>query len=133
MTTRATHAAPVDCPVCGTGLVHTRLSCDGCGTELSGRFSSCPYCRLDDDAHALLRAFLVSRGNTKEIQRRLGVSYPTARARVTALLAALGLDDEAAPDDEPDAAAGDDSARLQVLERLARGEVDVDAALEELG
>jgi hypothetical protein len=58
----------------------------------------------------------------KELERHLGVSYPTARARFDQLLARLGLASE-----RP--AAG---ARVDLLERLARGEIDVDEAMEGL-
>lgn len=127
MSAAGAYRAPGDCPVCGDRLVLTRLSCESCTTEVSGRFEPCPCCRLDDDLRALRHVFLVSRGNTEEIQRRLGVSYPTARARVTSLLAALGLEDEALSEEEPD-----EGARLALLQRLAAGEVDVDVALAEL-
>jgi len=65
----------------------------------------------------VLRVFLASRGNMKDLERHLGVSYPTARGRFDALLGKLGLGEKAAPD-----------PRLQMLEQLARGEIDVDEA-----
>ena len=86
------HRPPGDCPVCGAGLEVTRLSCGSCGSELSGVFESCGFCRLSDAERALLRVFLVSRGNMREVERHLGVSYPTARQRYADLLASLGLE-----------------------------------------
>lgn len=71
----------------------------------------------------MLRVFLSSRGNMKEVERHLGVSYPTARSRFDALLGRLGL---SANEPEP---AND---RVAVLEALARGEIDVDAASERM-
>jgi hypothetical protein len=112
--------APSECPVCRSGLLVTRLSCTACGTELTGSFTPCAYCALDADGRALLELFLLSRGNMKEVERRLGVSYPTARARVDALIDGLGL-------------RSPERARLEMLEALARGELDVDAALAALG
>ncbi len=119
----ATHRhAPRDCPVCGDRLALTRLSCEDCGTELSGVFGACDFCALGDEDRQILRVFLSSRGNMKDVERFLGVSYPTARSRFDALLGRLGLtpggDDEPAPKDE----------RIAVLEQLARGEIDIDAA-----
>jgi hypothetical protein len=116
----ARHHAPRGCPVCGEQLALTRLSCPSCEVELSGHFAACEFCALEADQRALLRVFLASRGNMKELERHLGVSYPTARARVTALLAALGLDTPE-PDD-----------RLSVLQALAEGDIDVDEALGRL-
>src|SRR5262245_31319336 len=102
--------APRKCPVCGEQLVVTRLSCS-CGTELTGSFDSCQFCALSAGDLDLLRVFLASRGNLKEVERHLGVSYPTARARVDALLGRLGIGDGAPP---PVAASADD--RLAALE-----------------
>ncbi|MEY2397502.1 MAG: hypothetical protein QOJ00_676 [Actinomycetota bacterium] len=126
--------APRDCPVCGERLALTRLSCGDCGTELSGAFGSCDFCALGDDDREVLRVFLSSRGNMKDVERHLGVSYPTARNRFDALLGRLGLNPS--QDDEPAAPAGAvaakerDPDRLAVLEALARGDMDVDAATD---
>ncbi len=118
---------PRDCPVCGTGLQVTRLGCGSCGSELSGVFEACGFCGLSDADRELLRVFLVSRGNMREVERHLGVSYPTARQRYADLLAKLGLESAVpAPDAPPP------PRREDVLARLARGEIDVDAAAEQL-
>lgn len=92
---RPRHRAPAECPVCGGTLVTTRLGCHGCGTELAGEFGSCDFCALEDKDLDLLRVFLASRGNLREVEKHLGVSYPTARARFTGLLMKLGLAGEA--------------------------------------
>jgi hypothetical protein len=114
--------APRDCPVCGDRLALTRLSCEQCGTELAGRFEACEFCSLPPADRELLRVFLVSRGNMKELERHLGVSYPTARARFDAVLGRLGLDRPAPPAE----------SRLDLLARLASGDIDVDEALRRL-
>ena len=90
------HRAPRDCPVCGDHLATTRLGCTSCGTEIAGLFASCAYCGLGTDDQEMLRVFLVSRGNMKELERFLGVSYPTARQRFAELLERLGMAEPAA-------------------------------------
>ena len=111
---------PTDCPACRSELLVTRLSCTACGTEVTGAYTTCAFCAQDDADRALLELFLLSRGNLKEVERALGVSYPTARARVDAMIQRLGLRSE-------------ETRRLETLEALARGEIDVDAALSDLG
>ena len=113
------HHAPRDCPVCGERLALTRLSCEDCGTELSGAFGACDFCALGDEDREILRVFLSSRGNMKDVERHLGVSYPTARSRFDALLGRLGL----SPQREPPRGRSAGGAR-----GLARGDMDVDAA-----
>jgi hypothetical protein len=111
---------PHDCPVCGDELALTRLSCSQCGTELSGAFEACEFCSLNAEDRDVLRVFLASRGNMKELERHLAVSYPTARGRYDTLLGKLGIERPAA---DPE---------VELLESLARGEVDVDEALDRL-
>jgi hypothetical protein len=109
--------------VCSERLALTRLSCPACSTELSGAFDSCEFCVLSDEDRDVLRVFLASRGNMKELERHLGVSYPTARARFDALLAKIGIERPAAVPV---------SNRMELMEQVARGELDVDEALARL-
>jgi hypothetical protein len=111
--------APRTCPVCGGTLAVTRLSCAECETELSGAFRSCEFCALGPEDRELLRIFLASRGNMKVLERHLGVSYPTARVRFDALLAKLGIERLAPP-----------RSRVELLEQVANGSIDVDQAME---
>ena len=118
------HRPPRDCPVCGSDLLLTRLGCPSCSTELSGEFEACEFCALGKDDREILRVFLASRGNMRELERHLSVSYPTARARFEQLLEKLGLGKAEAPKAK--------GTRMEVLEQLARGELDVDEALQQL-
>lgn len=123
------------CPVCDAELAVTRLNCRSCGTSIEGEFSVGRFARLSREQLALLESFLRSRGNLRELERELGVSYPTVRARVDALVRALGL--APATDSDPDGVAGEtavarDSARRTLLERLASREISADEAAVEL-
>lgn len=117
------------CPVCSGELAVTRLRCGSCGTTLEGEFSVGRFARLGRDQVALLESFLRSRGNLRDIERELGISYPTVRARVEALVRALGF----GPRSDDDGAAGDDAptgaqTREAILERLARHEISAEDA-----
>lgn len=143
------HDVIATCPVCSGELTIARLHCRSCGTALEGEFGVGRFGRLDREQMSLLESFLRSRGNLKEMERELGISYPTVRGRVDALIRSLGLADGsgviAEEDfgadlddgfaDEPDG--GDVAAeRRAILERLARKELSADdaaAALRELG
>lgn len=130
------------CPVCAGELAISRLHCRTCGTTLEGEFGVGRFGKLSREQMALLESFLRSRGNLKEMERALGISYPTVRARVEALVQALGLADGESGsdlvDDGDDGAAGAaaeaDAAtqRRAILERLAKGEIDAAAAAEAL-
>lgn len=112
------------CPICDTRLRVTELTCPSCSTKIVSDLTTCPFCNLPSDALAFLWAFLKSRGNIKEVEKDLGISYPTVRKRLDELLAHLGLESG------PDAAS---AQRLEVFERLRKGEISVDEAVAALG
>jgi hypothetical protein len=125
------------CPVCASELAVTRLHCATCGTTLEGDFSVGRFGRLNRDQTQLLESFLRSRGNLREMERELGISYPTVRARVEALVRALGFGPRAdvEPDDET-AVTQVPNSRGAILKRLARHEIsaeDAAVAIRDLG
>src|SRR3954462_1790286 len=79
------------CPVCSSELSVTRLHCGSCGTTLEGEFSVGRFGRLGREQLALLESFLRARGNLRDMERELGISYPTVRGRVEALVRAVRL------------------------------------------
>jgi hypothetical protein len=127
------------CPVCSNELAVTRLHCRSCGTTLEGDFSVGRFGRLNRDQLALLESFLRSRGNLRDMERELGISYPTVRSRVEALVRALGFGPRADADevDEAPAAPAEPArTRAEVLEALARHELsaeDAAAAIRAMG
>jgi hypothetical protein len=109
----------------------TRLQCRSCGTAIEGDFSVGRFGRLSREQLALLESFLRARGNLKELERELKLSYPTVRARIDALVRALGLAEGTFVDDGSDDGSGRDEMsglRREVLERLARHEITADEA-----
>ena|SRR5690242_2266233 len=122
------------CPVCSGELAVTRLHCRSCGTTLEGEFSVGRFGRLTREQLTLLESFLRSRGNLRDMERELGISYPTVRGRVEALVRALGFGPRADSDEAADdaAAAANDTdpaaARQQILERLGRKELTAEEA-----
>ena len=119
--------APAQCPVCWENMVVTKLRCARCGTELSGEFAPCRFCRLEEKHLRFVETFLRCRGSIKEVERALGVSYPTVKNMLDAALTALGLDEK------PELRAlREKEERAQVLQRLSQGEIDVDTAIAAL-
>jgi hypothetical protein len=85
---------PTQCPSCSGPLAITRLTCPACGTEVGGAFSLGRLASLREPHASLLELFLRLRGNMKQMERTLGLSYPTVRARLEEALTAAGLDRE---------------------------------------
>ena len=106
----------------GAPLVVERVRIDGSGTAIEGAFDLPPLARLTAEDQVFVMAFVRSHGSIKEMERAFGVSYPTVKNRLNRIAEQLPLVEvESGP-------AGDD-----VLERLERGEIDVDEAIERMG
>lgn len=116
---------PTRCPVTGEPLEVTRLECPASGVAIEGRFSPNEFALLSPENLELLRLFLRARGNLKEVERILGVSYPTVRLRFDTMLRALGYE-------SPPEAQEVREERTDILGLLERGEVTAEEAAKRL-
>ncbi len=112
------------CPVCGDTLHVTRLHCRNCDSALEGQFSLGRFYQLAPAQLAFVETFIRSEGKLTRLQDELGISYPTARARLTEVIRALGYEvqENAAPISSEE--------RKEILERLATGELSSEEAVE---
>lgn len=120
---------PTRCPACDGTLAVTRLQCPACGTEVAGAFTLDGLATLPEPHASLLMLFLRLRGNVKDMERALGISYPTVRARLEEALQAAGLERPVgnAPS-EPEIAA----QRAAVLDQLEQGAITAAVATTRL-
>src|SRR5579883_1140271 len=116
------------CPVCGDQLRVTRLACPTCHTAIEGNFTLGRFQILSPEQLAFLEIFIKNRGIIREVERELGVSYPTVRNRLDDLIRALGF--EVREESTGPEMADDAARRRQVLERLSAGEITADEALQ---
>jgi hypothetical protein len=108
-------------------MVITSLKCPSCETTISGKFKLDKFSRLKKEHLEFIEVFVKSRGNIKEVERELGISYPTVRNKLDEVIHALGHDIEQSPDDEMA------EKRKEVLKRLENGDISAAEAVEELG
>ena len=120
MESKPTMRMPSKCPSCGGELAVTRLECSACGATIEGSFNPCPACMLGDEDRELFDLFMWARGNVKEIQRELGVSYPTVRARIERMFERY--EQHVAGPHTP----------MEVLRMVRTGDINVDEAEEML-
>src|SRR5438309_8180377 len=88
---------------------------------IEGRFELPQLARLAMDDQIFVTAFVRSHGSIKEMERIFGVSYPTIKSRLNRIGDSLEFVDT---NPQP--------SRVEILQRLRRGEIDADAAIEEL-
>jgi len=113
---------PDRCPVCGEELTITKLACYHCHTKIEGDFALSRFCRLPADHLEFVEVFLKCRGSIKDVERELGVSYPTVRNRLDTVLQALGY--SSGKSDLP----AEDERRQDILDSLERGELSAEEA-----
>ena len=88
------------CPACQGKLYIATLACPDCGMELRNTFDSSPFDMLDNEKSTFLLSFLRNRGNLKNVQSELQISYPTAKRKLDDILIALNLYEEDSKDFE---------------------------------
>lgn len=109
------------CPSCGSRLKIRNLSCEKCGINLEGNIELPRLARLTPEDRELIEVFVLSSGSLKEVGRILGISYPTVRIRLDKVIKNLQALNEQ-----------QSSERLEILEKLEKGEISTEEALEQL-
>lgn len=109
------------CPVCGEDMHVTRLNCNHCYTSIEGDFMPCKFCKLTDAQKHFLEIFIKNRGNIKEMEKDLGISYPTVRNKLEEIIVVLGYK---AKYNEPKI------NKKEILEKLSNGEITSEEALK---
>lgn len=108
------------CPVCEHALHVTKLQCKKCHTTIENNFSLSKFATLSEEQLHFVELFLVSRGNIKEVEKALNISYPTVRAKLNEVIKQLGYKQE---EIKPD-------YKKAIIEQLDKGEISIEKALE---
>lgn len=122
------------CPACGGSLVVTECRCTSCNLQLRGEFQPGRFSRLSEEQLAFVRVFLNSRGNLSEVEKVLGVSYPTIRNKLDEINSAL--EDADGSDTVPVRMISDipdeEKVRRDILQQVADGKLSADEAIQKL-
>ncbi len=128
------------CPSCNGDLTVTKLHCHSCEIAVEGDFALPALLRLNRAQLDFVEVFLKNRGIIREVERELGVSYPTVRARLDEVIDAIGFNLASSPepnlDDRHERRNQEDSAtrtRRALLEQLSAGKISPEDALRALG
>lgn len=111
-----------DCPVCSSTLKATRLSCSTCGTVIESEFELSRFELLNKQQLNFVEIFLKNRGSIKDVERDMGISYPTVRAKLNDVIKSLGYTIQEEP--SPDIA--------DVITRLEKGDINADEAIKNI-
>lgn len=122
---RMAYPVPNPCPVCLHPVQITEVYCKHCDTTVRGHFNTHAFHRLSREQLEFVEVFVKCRGNIKEVERELGISYPTVRNRLEQVIAAMGYPAQQLNPEES-------KRRKEILERLNRGEITTEEALKTL-
>ena len=114
------------CPTCGGELTITGLHCRACHTRIESEYSPCRFCRLSQENLDFIEIFVKNRGNIREMERELEISYPTVRSRLNDVIKELGYEVETESPDPAEMA----EERRTILKRLNDGEISAAEATE---
>lgn len=114
------YKALTKCPVCNSKLTITKLKCKRCDTTVENEFEFSKFAYLSKEQLGFIEVFLKSRGNIKDVEKALGISYPTVRAKLDDVIGALGNNDEKKSL----------SDTQKVLDMLENGEITAEQAVK---
>ncbi len=129
------------CPTCGGSLTITEVRCERCGTEVRSQYQPCPFCRLTPEQMNFAMLFVQSRGNLSDLEKALGVSYPTIRGKLDEIIKVVSTprSPEAsitpaspAPIQVAPVADPEKDRRREILNRVASGKLNAADALAAL-
>ncbi|MEA5026194.1 MAG: DUF2089 domain-containing protein [Erysipelotrichaceae bacterium] len=108
------------CPVCQSQLLATKLSCPNCHTEITGEFVLSRFSNLNRDELKFIETFVLVRGNIKEMEKEMNISYPTVKKYLDNIIQKMGYPVSTATDVDSEA----------VLTQIKNGTISVDEAIE---
>lgn len=125
------------CPVCTHQLKAVKLHCQSCGTQIENTFDFPKIMHLSKEQLEFVEVFILSRGNIKDVEKALNLSYPTVRAKLDQVIEALAdgkptgstLTATQDPSDKKRKDL-DSNQRQSVLDQLEKGELSAEEALE---
>ena len=119
-----TYPIPAKCPTCEGKLNVTELKCSNCQTKIIGDFYLDELFQLNQEQQQFLKVFIKTRGNIKNMEKELGMSYPTVRNKLNELIKSLGYEDQFAEEDQ--------EKRREILDLLESGEIEAAEAAKSL-
>ncbi len=110
---------PGKCPLCNGEIKVTKIQCNKCGIVIQGQFDLCKFCRLNEQQKYFVEVFIKNRGNIKEIEKELGISYPTVRNKLDDVISDLGHTVKKSTVNQK-----------EILEKLKEGEISKEEVLK---
>ena len=109
------------CPVCSSKLDVTELHCSDCDTTIKGTFKLDKFSYLSKEQKYFIEVFMKNRGNIKEIEKDLGISYPTVKKNLDNVINALGYGENVE---------SQTLTKEEILDKLSNGVISSEQAMK---
>ena len=109
-----------NCPVCRKALKITKLQCNHCQTTIENEFEVSRLATLGQEQLHFIGIFLKCRGNIKEVEKELGISYPTVRGKLDEIISTLGYSSQKKPEVD----------KKKIVSLLEKGEITAEKAIQ---
>lgn len=119
------------CPICSIPMEVASLECRACELTLQGQFDFHPLMKLDGEMLHFLHVFIVCEGKIADMERALGISYPTVKNKLQKLkeaVASAGSVAKIDPSITPEAPLASKSV-IEILEMMNRKEIGYEDGL----
>lgn len=117
------------CPVCGEKLKITRLKCEKCKTIIENEFEFSKFQYLNKEQLDFVEIFVKCKGNIKDVEKELNISYPTVKARLDDVRRALGYED-AIKESNSKASNTSKNNTSEVIDDLKSGKITAQEAID---
>ncbi|MCV2231775.1 DUF2089 domain-containing protein [Paracholeplasma manati] len=107
----------------GADLVVTEIQSKKKDITVRGEFQLSKFDYLTKEQQYFIEVFIKNQGNIKQIEKELGISYPTVKKSLEEVTQALGYKVEDSKDDEK---------RIEIFERIRKGELTIEEAEAQL-
>jgi hypothetical protein len=117
------HQVISQCPVCSQKLNVQKLKCQSCKTVIENDFKLSRFDYLTSEQLYFVETFIKCRGSIKEVERELGISYPTVRAKLDEVISSLGYTPQNTSVSK---------SNNSILDALEKGEISAEEAIKEM-
>ncbi len=103
----------------GADLIVTEIQSKKKDITVRGEFQLSKFDYLTKEQQYFIEVFIKNQGNIKQIEKELGISYPTVKKSLEEVTSALGYKVEDSKDDEK---------RIEIFEKIRKGELSIEDA-----
>lgn len=104
------------CPSCQNNMIPIALGCEECRLEVRGQFKAHPLMALSESELHFLHIFIHCEGKISDMEKSLGISYPTVKAKLNKLKNKISPQQSA----------------MSILEKMEAGEIEYQSGLNKI-